>query len=965
MPTATPTFTPTFSPTSTPTTNPSMAPTDPTTNPTASPTKLPTFSPIGRANCRVDDMIFVVDSSSSAYPQDEHGGPGSNTLFSFSEQKFLLEELYWEIYLTGSNPNVEILQYFDRKQFHQLDINDYNLSSKLEANVVVDIIRSMELYNDDPFVANDILNAMEQAIEDLFDFQLYVNGSERQKTIVLTITDENWRIHSNWCKKLQSTYLSVLEIDLVIVIMNDDIPKQNLYCFFDTHNSKYLSSIFTHKDLANEEGTLDRKKSIHSLLLRLCLPGGVSTPTWSPSAIPTSTPTFKPTSHPSVPTTIYTDLPTTDLPAVFNFSTTEPSNSPTPIPTHTLSNTPTFNPAAFATLSPSKKPTQEPIAATLEPTINPTRSPTKLTRSPSKFPTEYVTTDSPSQTPSLGPTRTPTEGPSLILSEVPTHHPTESPIWDPTHNPTQIPAAVHTNSPSIAPSNPPTSLTCCCSPTWDKVCGQDGFTYPNPCLAECFGVVIDYYGECEIPDCGNDTSTTLPPTPSSQPDTTSPTPTPTAAYCWGEREWNTKCTDTKSPYCQNLAEDNCTYTRCLNACAQNHHCQGIEFWNVSFEFRAFVFCDLCTSADKVYIDTDPSSAVSVTSKGSCTTQIPTLGPTTLPPTTQPIIETANTTCFFEECLEECSSLGVKCKGIEWWEVSIHSVVSTRCSLCSSYALEQALIPFGSVETIQKKTCEPTGSPTVSSHTNGPSLLPSKQPSKTLTRTPTMISSLNPTASPTKRIDCDISAMAFVVDASFSYFGDHANDWYLQTRFLQQTYRYLTLQSPILPKFTYLEFDSNVTSIIPIEEELSVDQIVRKIGRSQYLSSRALPTNIDVAIVMGAIELMNVTTPGRKVVFVMATEIEFSLEDCDGIRNDWLLENGIDVVLVIMTEPMIEKHNQQGDDQPFKCLFNTTNPNYVSNIFLEPIFEDLEYLIPRVATSVCKGILFVICLCDAS
>ena len=37
---------------------------------------------------------------------------------------------------------------------------------------------------------------------------------------------------------------------------------------------------------------------------------------------------------------------------------------------------------------------------------------------------------------------------------------------------------------------------CTCENDFEPVCGSDGFTYPNECMALCFGVQVDYSGEC-------------------------------------------------------------------------------------------------------------------------------------------------------------------------------------------------------------------------------------------------------------------------------------------------------------------------------------------------------------------------------------------------------------------------------------------------------------------------------------
>ena len=44
---------------------------------------------------------------------------------------------------------------------------------------------------------------------------------------------------------------------------------------------------------------------------------------------------------------------------------------------------------------------------------------------------------------------------------------------------------------------------CTCEDDFNPVCGMDGFTYPNECIAICFGTTVDYTGECTTQNqCG-------------------------------------------------------------------------------------------------------------------------------------------------------------------------------------------------------------------------------------------------------------------------------------------------------------------------------------------------------------------------------------------------------------------------------------------------------------------------------
>jgi len=87
------------------------------------------------------------------------------------------------------------------------------------------------------------------------------------------------------------------------------------------------------------------------------------------------------------------------------------------------------------------------LYVSLVPTVSPTKMPTLLTESPTSSPTVYPTSP---------PSPNPTELPTTLPTESPTSSPTVYPTSPPSPNPTELPTPVSTNRPTVIPTPMPT-----------------------------------------------------------------------------------------------------------------------------------------------------------------------------------------------------------------------------------------------------------------------------------------------------------------------------------------------------------------------------------------------------------------------------------------------------------------------------------------------------------------------------
>lgn len=223
------------------------------------------------------------------------------------------------------------------------------------------------------------------------------------------------------------------------------------------------------------------------------------------SPLPPESPTAAPSTSPDL-------APPTDAGEQGGPLTSSTASPPFDGNTASFTPSPTMEPT---TMSPTQSPTTRPPTTAGE-TWSPTKSPTPWpTQSPTRYPTPWPTTK---ETPV--PTKSPTEAPTYAeVTNPPTWPPTASPTYQatdpPTASPTNHPTFHETDpssrSPTAAPTAPkqeteePTSSPTetepvACTREFKPVCGSDGNTYNNKCLAEEAGVSVVSEGAC-TDDC--------------------------------------------------------------------------------------------------------------------------------------------------------------------------------------------------------------------------------------------------------------------------------------------------------------------------------------------------------------------------------------------------------------------------------------------------------------------------------